>query len=424
MIEPQFPPPNFIPAPSKVTGIEVYVPAPAASKAPEIVDFKCPKCGATISYSVDAGKLHCDHCGYTEAPEKKVFGKGAQEFEFKVETMQRSQQGWGTDRKEMACQRCGAQISVPPDTLAYTCPFCGSNKVLHREPLQDVLRPRFLIPFKIDLQTCRETTRAWLGSSWMTPAELRDAARVDHFTPIYIPYWTFDSTCKARWKAQVGKEVRERYYANGEWHERTRIVWNWESGKVEKFFDDMLVPGTARLNLATLGKTDNFNVSELTLYEPRFLAGMQAQAYDIPLEQAWEAARQIMRERTRQLCLDRASTSHVRDFSMSLDFCDESWRYILVPIYTSVYSYQGKSYQIILNGQTGKLAGPRPVDWNKVWMVIAAILAPGVLLGLLGLLTLIFQVGIVIGGLGFFLLIVGLVISFFIFRQAQEVESA
>ena len=423
MTDNSFPPPGFHPAPSQVEGIEVYAPVTTTVNRPEVLDFKCPKCGATTAYSVDAGKLHCDHCGYDEAPEKKLLGKGAEEFEFTLETMQRSLQGWGEDRKEMACQRCGAQVSVPPDTLAYSCPFCGSNKVFYREPLQDVLRPRFLVPFKISPDTCRETTRQWLGSSWMTPGELRGAAAVNKFNPIYIPYWTFDSLAKARWKAQVGKEVREYYYIKGERHERTRIEWRWESGLVEKFYDDLLVPGTVRLNLAALSKVDFYNMQELVLYEPRLLAGMQAQAYDVPLEEAWDAGRKIMRERTRQACLDRASSSYIRDFSMTLDFGEESWRFILAPVYTSVYTFRDKTYQIILNGQNGKVAGPRPVDWTKVWLAIAALLAPGGLLGLAGLLTLILGIGVGIGAVGLFLLVVGLVISFFIFRSAQEMEN-
>jgi DNA-directed RNA polymerase subunit RPC12/RpoP len=418
-----FPPPGYVPGPSKVQGIDIYLPASGSENHPEVMDFKCPKCGATTSYSVDAGKLHCEHCGYEETPEEKILGKGAEAFEFKVETLERSQQGWGEDRKEMACQDCGAQVSVPPDTLSYSCPFCGSNKVLYRAPLQDVLRPRYLVPFRVDPQECRAATQQWLGSSWMTPGELRNAASINKFNPIYLPYWTFDAMAKAGWKAQVGKEVRESYMLNGERHTRTKIIWRWESGMVEKFFDDLLVPGTVRLNLGALAKIDFYNLSELVLYEPRFLAGMQAQAYDVPLEQAWEAGRKVMRDQTRKACLDRASSSMVRDFSMNLDFSDESWRYILVPAYTSVYNYQGKIYQVILNGQTSKVAGPRPVDWTKVWLVIAALLAPGVLLGLLGLLTLILQIGVAIGALGLFLLVVGLGISFFIFRQAQEMEN-
>ncbi len=72
---------------------------------------------------------------------------------------------------------------------------------------------------------------------------------------------------------------------------------------------------------------------------------------------------------------------------MSLDFSDESWRYVLAPAYVAAYRYGGQSYQVTVNGQTGAIAGQRPVDWTKVWLAVAAMVAPGLLLGLLGVLA-------------------------------------
>ncbi len=78
---------------------------------------------------------------------------------------------------------------------------------------------------------------------------------------------------------------------------------------------------------------------------------------------------------------------------------------------------------MIANGQTGQVSGQRPVDWQKVWLVIALCLIPGGLLGILGLFTLLFGgIGAVIGGIGFFLLVIGLVVAFFIFQQAQAMD--
>ncbi len=76
----------------------------------------------------------------------------------------------------------------------------------------------------------------------------------------------------------------------------------------------------------------------------------------------------------------------------------------------------------MVNGQTGAVAGQRPVDWTKVWLVIAAILSPGVLLSLLGLITSILGVGVAVGGFGFFLLLVGVVIAIIILRKAMSMD--
>jgi DNA-directed RNA polymerase subunit RPC12/RpoP len=425
-----FPPVGFVPASSRVAGIEVYQPGAEIGQRPEVVDFKCPQCGATTAYCVEAGGLLCQHCGHHTVPQGNQLGRTAEQFEFEVETLDRSQNGWGSQRKEISCRRCGAEVSVPLDTLAYTCPFCGSNKVMFREPLEDILRPRYLVPFKVDLSTCKGILSRWLGSSWMIPASLRDLASQENgqkklgaFHPLYIPYWTFSATSFANWKASVAHERTEYVFVKGERRAEKRIEWRNEAGKVQKRFDNLLVPGTTRLNMSTLSRVDSFDLSDLTLYEPAFLAGMDAQAYDFPLEKAWEAGRRILRERTRQACLDRASSTTVRNFTMKLDFSDEEWRYILVPVYTSVYQYQGKTYQVLINGQTGRIAGPRPVDWTKFWLVIAAILAPGLLLGLLGLALSGSETGAISGALGLFFLVVGLVIAFFQLKAAMEMEN-
>lgn len=77
-----FPPPNYNPVPSAVSGIEVYAPAPPdESLHQEVVDFMCPQCCATTAYSVGDGGLTCSHCGYHETPPKQVVGKWANELE-------------------------------------------------------------------------------------------------------------------------------------------------------------------------------------------------------------------------------------------------------------------------------------------------------------------------------------------------------
>ncbi|MFN2108445.1 MAG: hypothetical protein ACK2UI_02170, partial [Anaerolineae bacterium] len=426
-----FPPPGFIPAESAIPGIEVYMPAPEETEAlPEVSDFKCPQCQATTAYSVADGGLRCAHCGYYEPPAKPIVGKGAREFEFTVETMAVASQahGWGETRQELQCQNCNARTTLPPGRLTYTCPFCGSNRVLQQDAPQDVLRPRFLIPFKIEVDACGPIAQEWLGSSWMVPKALKQKV-VAEFTGIYLPYWTFDAVTRAEWKAEVGhQETRRRYDASSKsWKSYTVTVWRWESGRVRESFDDLLVPGTAKLSHVLLSALQNYDTQALVAYEPQYLAGFLAQAYDVPLEKAWEEGREKMRAATRSACRGQASTSRIRNFSMALDFNDESWRYVLAPVYMAVYQYEGQPYQVMVNGQTGAIAGQRPVDWNKVWLVVGASVAPGVLLTLVGLLAMVLGVllppalgaAAVLLVPGVILLIIGGIIAFVIAGKAR-----
>ncbi len=418
-----FPPDNFVRTQSAVEGIEVYQPAPPDT-APdrETVQFSCPRCGGITAYSASDGGLTCTNCNYYEPPRKQIVGQQAEEFEFTVETLEQAAHGWGQSRKELQCQGCGAYTSLPPDSLSHTCPFCGSNNVIQRQSTQDVLRPRFLIPFKVEADACYQIARNWLGSSWMTPGSLRRLARVAEFTGIYLPFWTFDAATAASWRAEVGHTTT---YRDSKGNSHTRTTWKWESGQVQLNINDMVVPGTSKVSNLLLNRIRNFNLNELAVYEAAYLAGYQAQAYDIPLEGSWETARHEMREQTRQACRQQASSSKIRNFSMELNFGNERWRYVLLPVYLANYQYQQQTFQVMVNGQTGAVAGQRPVDWLKIWLAVGGLLAPGLTLGVVGLFLLL------LGGLGFPLLVlafivlgVGVAISFHLIRTALEMDDA
>jgi hypothetical protein len=105
---------------------------------------------------------------------------------------------------------------------------------------------------------------------------------------------------------------------------------------------------------------------------------------------------------------------------MTADFADERWRYILLPIYLASYPFDDSVFQVMVNGQTGKVAGQKPIAWLKVWLVIAALLSPGACLGLLGLaLTPVGGVGIVGLVLGFIAFVAGLIGAIIIFQKAR-----
>ncbi|MCZ7673378.1 MAG: hypothetical protein M5U34_42820 [Chloroflexi bacterium] len=71
---------------------------------------------------------------------------------------------------------------------------------------------------------------------------------------------------------------------------------------------------------------------------------------------------------------------------MNLAFKDENWRYILLPLYLATYRYGAGTYQVMINGQTGMLAGQQPADWKKVLLAAGAMLTPALALGVLSLI--------------------------------------
>ena len=88
-----FPPQDYVVTKSAIDGIQVFMPRPPDEKQDEVVAFTCPQCTASTAYSAENGGLTCTYCSYYEPPEQEVVGKGAEEFEFTVATMERSTSG-------------------------------------------------------------------------------------------------------------------------------------------------------------------------------------------------------------------------------------------------------------------------------------------------------------------------------------------
>ena len=416
------PPDGFVHAPSQVEGIQLFAPAPA-EEMEETRTFTCRHCGGVVAYSASDQGLICPYCGQSQALETEEVGPAADEFEFTLPTMEVAQRGWGSERRELVCEACGAAVAVAPDALTSTCAFCGSHRVLARDVTGDVLRPTALIPFVVDSERVRARVAEWLGRGWMHPAELRSVRVLRELVGVYLPYWTFGADIEADWRAEVGTERTERYYVGGEWKSRRVIDWRWRSGQVRVPITDHLVPGTAHVSQAILRKVGPFDLDGLVTYDPGYLAGWQAKLYDVLLPDAWEVAKAEMRERVKRACYSDTGSRHVRNFNMLADFADERWRHILLPVYLASYPYDERTFQVMANGQTGQATGQKPISWIKVWLVIAAILSPGACLGIVGLLSLpIGGVGVIGLILGFILLAAGLAGAIYLFQKARASE--
>ncbi len=421
------PPPGFHAVESKVPGISVYAPLPKVETVATPGTYNCPNCGATTRYDVSAGGVACEYCGYTAPVQAKAIGRAAEEAEFTLDTWQKAEQGWGIERQALHCENCGAFLTLSESALSTTCPFCASNRVTLRVAAQDALRPRFVIPFRIPIETVHVKTQEWMGKGWFHPAELTHSAIIQRFSDIYLPFWTFDADISAQWQAEVGYERQESYYDAGDksWKTRTVIDWRWEDGNVSLAIDDLVIVGSSRLSHIILERLYPFNLNELVTYSPDYLAGWQAQAYDVTLPVAWEKGKEDMRERARKACYTDIPTHHVRNFSMTADFANETWRYILLPVYVAAYQFEGKVFQVMVNGQTALVAGQKPVAWWKIWLAIAAMLMPGAILALIGL------PGLFLGGAGMVLIVFGFVLfllggigAIALYRRAIASEAA
>lgn len=276
------------------------------------------------------------------------------------------------------CPGCGAELELGEGVEATACPFCATPVVPQEAPLR-AIRPQALLPFAVPEREARAAMVAWLGRLWFAPGGLQDYARKGRqLTGIYVPFWTFDAATRSRYAGQRGDAYYETRWVtvevNGRQERRQeqvrKIRWSPVRGWVSRRFDDVLVIGSDSLPRGHTEALAPWDLSALQPHAPDYLSGFQAEAYSVPLEQGHALAREemeavIVGDVRRDIGGDEQRIDRI-----DTDWSDETFKHILLPVWTAAYKYGGKSYRFVVNGQTGKVKGERP--WS-VWKIAVAV---------------------------------------------------
>lgn len=346
-------------------------------------DRKCPQCGGVMDFDPTTGGLYCPYCDYREEiPVQNTAGdEKAEELDFeKAEFTENCD--WGVSKKTVTCKSCGATSVYDALEVASECPYCGSNQVMEASDVK-TLAPNGVVPFKITAKQAGERFIKWLGKKWFAPKAAKQSAQADSFTGIYLPYWTFDSDTFSRYTAEYGID---RTVGEGD-NKKTVTDWHRTSGTFDQFIDDQLVCGTTNHDNNILSMVEPFDTADNKAYKPEYLAGFGAERYSIGLKDAWNKAKEFIKSKLEGLIRSKITSQynadHVRNLIINTDYKNITYKYLLLPIWISSFTFNGKIYQFMVNGQSGKVGGKYPVS---PWRVAIAILIAIVVLILIGYL--------------------------------------
>jgi len=348
--------------------------------------FPCPQCGADYRFAPAEGKLICDHCGHSEplAEEDRPTG-GIPELDFRAAIEARLPEAEIEETRVSKCPNCGAEVEFDANTHARECPFCATPVVTdtgtHRH-----IKPRGVLPFALSEREAQTAMAEWLGRLWFAPNGLREYARKGRkMDGIYVPYWTFDADTKSAYRGERGTVyyVTETVMRDGkpEQVQRQKIRWRPVSGRVARFFDDVLVLASKSLPKKYTDALEPWDLSELKPYAPEFLAGFRAEGYQVELSEGYSEARAIM-DRTidRDVRFDiGGDRQRVHDIQTQVS--DVTFKHILLPVWMAAYKFRGKTYRFVVNGRTGRVQGERP--WS-VWKIAIAVVLGLIVAGVVG----------------------------------------
>jgi LSD1 subclass zinc finger protein len=346
--------------------------------------FPCESCGAVLTFAPGSTVIKCEHCGHENAiPEDDT---PIVEIDFRSTLASLETAAPHSDHRVVRCDSCGAEFSLPPDAHAGACPYCGSTVVTDTGKERQ-LKPAALVPFQLDQNAASDRLAQWLKGLWFAPSGVGRFSRNDgRFLGVYAPHWTFDAETASNYVGERGVYVQvprmTTTMVNGKPQTRTVMMtetrWTRVRGFVRRTFDDVLVLASKNLPRHLAGKLFSWKLEQLVPYRDEYLSGFRSEAYQVGLEEGFQQAKAVMENQIRSDVMRDIGGNVQRVHRIDTKWGRISFKHVLLPIWVANYSFQGKTYNFVINGQTGELRGERPWSWIKIAIAVAIVAAIGI----------------------------------------------
>lgn len=348
----------------------------ATTKDPLLL-LPCPGCNSQLYFNPRVQQLECEHCGTKVAIDRST--------DLIRENSLRQQFAGVTDTAVTVeqlvykCGRCGSQSVFTTEMPTFTCSFCNYEAVNPVAYKTRVIQPSGMVPFVVDRQQSIDIFKTWLGKGWWAPRDLQQFARHDALHGIYLPFWTYDAQTYSEWSGYGGRYYYEtEYYTDAQGNRQSRRVqkteWIYRTGTYEHFFDDILIGGATELSQEEYESVFPYQLEELVNFDAKYLSGWKADVYDIAVNEGYEKAEAIMNDAIHNACADLCRIDTYKGLEVSTSYSNQTYKHILLPIWLCTYAYKNKTYHFLINGQTGKIHGKKPVSATKVILTILAVL--------------------------------------------------
>lgn len=361
---------------------------PREVRAPGTDQFPCERCGALQTYTPGTDVLTCPYCGHITEIDRAASVIREYAFREALAELARAPAASAATTTTQ-CPSCAAQFDFDSHLHAGACPFCGTP-IVEGTGVERHIKPESLLPFAIDEPRALENFRSWLGKLWFAPNALRRYAEGDtRLTGVYVPYWTYDSHTVTDYQGQRGDiyHVPQTYTTtvNGQRVTRTRMVqkvrWTPRSGRVSRFFDDVLVGASKALPRKITDRISPWDLDQLVGYDERYLSGFSSEAYQVALDEGFDRAVEIMDRVIREDIARDIGGDLQRINHLSTKHSQTTYKHVLLPVWSAGFRFRGKTYRFVVNGRTGKVQGERPYSKWKIagavvlGLIVAAIVA-------------------------------------------------
>ncbi len=310
--------------------------------------YECPNCGGNLKFEIASQKMFCAYC------------------ESRLEINEVEKETDTTDTYEVnvfLCPQCGGEmLSGDTDATAF-CSYCGSANILTPRIAREK-RPKYIIPFKKTKEDCKKAYARKMAGAFFVPKEFKDAAFVDGFRGIYMPYWSYHFVQKGTVK--LGGKIKERH---GDYiHTKHYSL----EGELDAEYNGYAFDASTTFYDNISEPLAPFYVNEMQEFSPAYLSGFYADTADVRsnlyLPETSDIVNNATYEKlTKEPKFKKYEFAQVSQKRMSdqLNTVCKSIDSTMYPVWFMSYRNGDRVAYATVNGQTGKVVADMPVDSKK-----------------------------------------------------------
>jgi len=335
--------------------------------------FSCHQCGASLIFAPSTHSQKCEHCGYENKISSTPTILRENDFQKALQNIESNKSKKPLTNIQAKCPSCAGVFELKSYQRSTKCPYCATPVITNIDIFYD-LHPQGLLAFKVTNKDAKKSFDKWLGSLWFAPNDLKHKSLMDNLDGIYIPYWTYDSQTQSDYTGARGDyyyvTVYKEVMVDGELRrvakQERRVRWSRASGRVSRFFDDILVGASFTIPRSIIDTLSPWDLENIVEFDEKFLSGYKSQTYQVALDDGFKIAKNIMETTIRDdVRADIGGDLQKINF-LKTYYYDTRFKYILLPVYISNYKYKNKNYQIAINARNGKISGDRPFSYFKI----------------------------------------------------------
>jgi len=280
------------------------------------------------------------------------------------------------------CGQCGATLAFD-GVRTQRCPYCDSANFVERAPTPGLPEPELVIAFVGDAEVARRALDRWLGSRTMFADSALRRAKVDDLRGVYVPSYLYSAVARTAYQARIGENYQETESytvtnSDGTTRTETRTVTRTEhhdlSGEHVGYVSDVLVTASRGLGNAELEAIEPYDLKQMRRFAPALVAGWIAEEFSRGQDECVQLSRgEAVAKIGNRLGAFMPGDSH-SDLVYRTQVSWESLAPILVPVWVFAVRYRPDKapLRVLINGQTGAIAGRAPLSWWKITLAITA----------------------------------------------------